>query len=89
MTPTDGPAQVTDKTWEILREEGAVIEEALEGDGDSLEENVDEKALPSIDAVMSTFNEKSDGLHEYPTDDVVDIHPNKQSSDNEDGKELL
>lgn len=71
------PVQVADKTWEILREEGAVIEEALEEDSyqGSLEEKVVETATSPNDAVAGTsFNEKSEGLYGHQTD-VVDIHP--------------
>lgn len=105
--------QVVDKTWEIIREEGAVIEEALppdeigppkpssqtspmdkieeipEGDEDNpLGEGVDEKTTSPADAVVSTsFNEKSGRLHGYEVD-VIDVHPDDDSPQGEDGQGL-
>lgn len=72
------PAQVTDRTWEFLRLEGAVIEETLEDDDHiSLKEKVDEKATSPSDPVVGTsFNEKSNMLHGNQAD-VVDIHPDE------------
>jgi len=69
--------EVADKTWEILREEGAVIEEALEDDSyhGSLEEKMVETATSPNDAIASTsFSEKSEDLYGRQSD-VVDIHP--------------
>lgn len=85
------PVQVADKTWEYLREEGAIIEETLEDDCDhgTLSEKVDENATSHGDAVASTsFNEKSDRLHEYQMD-IVDVHPDEHPPGNEDGQGLL
>lgn len=86
------PVQVAGEAWEILREGGAIIEEALEDDCDHIspKEKVDEKTISPSDAVVSTvsFSEKSDALHGHRTD-VVDIRPDKHPPGNEDGQELL
>lgn len=85
------PAQVAEEVWEILREEGAIIEEALEDDCDHIspKEKADEKTISPSDAVVGTsFNEKSDALHGHRTD-VVDIRPDEHPPGNEDGQELL
>lgn len=86
------PPQVADKAWELIREEGAVIEEALkDGRSHSSLEKVDEGnegREEAADAVVGTsFNEKSDGLHEYKADSV-DIQPDEHSPDEEDGQGL-
>lgn len=85
------PAQVAEEAWEILREEGAIIEEALEDDCDHIspKEGVDEKTPSPSDPVVSTsFNEKSDALHGHRMD-VVDIRPDEHPPGNEDGQDLL
>ena len=85
------PAQVAEETWEILREEGAIIEESLEDgcDHSSPKEKVDEKTTSPSDAVVGTsFNEKSDALHGHRTD-AVDIHPDEHPPGDQDGQELL
>jgi len=77
--------EVAGKTWEILREEGAVIEEVLEDDG-YLEEKVVETTTSPNDAIAGTsFNEKSNGLYGRQAD-VVDIHPDEHP---DDGQGLL
>jgi len=83
--------EATDKTWEVFREEGAIIEEALEDDDDSSStaEKVDEKATSPADPVIATsFDEKSGGLHGYQ-EDVVDVHPNDHPAQDENGQGLL
>ncbi|KAF9648447.1 hypothetical protein BDM02DRAFT_3180162 [Thelephora ganbajun] len=83
--------EVAEKTWEIIREEGALIEEALEDDDEDspLNEKVDEEAASSSDAVVSTsFNEKSDGLNVHQAD-VVNIHPDDHLPKDEHGQGLL
>lgn len=86
------PSQVSDETWTITREEGAVIEEALEDDCDpSLLEGMDEKvatATSLADTVVRTsFNEKSEGLHRYQAN-VVGVNPDDRPKD-EDEQGLL
>jgi hypothetical protein len=85
-----GPLQVADKTWAIVREEGAVIEEVLEDDGDcSFPEKVDEIATLPTDAVIDpSFNEKSSDLHGHQAD-VVDISPDDHPTKDEEGQGLL
>jgi len=80
--------QVSNRTWEIIREEGAVIEEALEDDN-SLCEKVDENVTSSVDAIVGTsFDEKSGGLDGYQAG-VVDIRPGDHPSEDEDGQGSL
>ena len=86
------PSQVSDGTWAIIREEGAVIEEALEDDDDhSPPERMDEKVATvtsPADAVVGTsFNEKSEGLHRYQAN-VVDINPDDHPTKDEDEQGL-
>jgi len=81
--------EVADEAWEILREEGAIIEEVLRDDCDrgSPKEKVDEGTTSPSDAVVGTsFNEKSDTLHGHH---VVDIYPDEHPPGDEDGEELL
>lgn len=82
--------QVADKTWAIIREEGAVVEEALEDDdGRSFLEKAGERDEMSTDAVIGTsFNEKSDGMHECWTG-VVDINPGDHPIKDEDEHGVL
>jgi hypothetical protein len=95
------PLQIADNTREILRQEGAIfeqfrrvigtIEEVSEEDEDDypLEEKASEEATSPSDAVVGTsFDEKSDRLHGHQMD-VVDIHPDEQPPDNEDGQGSL
>jgi len=85
--------EVADKTWEDLREEGGIIEEALKYDPRHrpliMIEEVDEGVASPSDAVAGTsFDEKAGRLHGYQMD-VVDIHPAEHPSGNEDGRGLL
>jgi hypothetical protein len=86
------PTQVADKTWVIFREEGAVIEEALEDDGcrnyTEKEAKTDETADSPSDVVVSTsLNEKSGDLNGYQAD-VVDINPDNHSTTCEDDEDF-
>ena len=83
------PLQVADKAWDIIRKEGAVIEEAVEDNG-SLKEKEDDMATKPADvAVSASFNEKSDGLDGYQVD-AVNIHPDDHPPKDEgDGRGLL
>lgn len=84
--------EVADRTWEIIRGEGAIIEEALENDIDQdLSEKVCEEvgATSLTDPVASTsFNEKSGGFGDFQTD-VVDIHPDDYPTKDEHGQDLM
>jgi hypothetical protein len=83
------PSQVADRTWAIIREEGAVIEEALE-DGDSssslekLDEGIEAVISPAGAEVGTSFNEKSGGLHGYQAD-VADVYPGDHPTEDKDG----
>jgi hypothetical protein len=79
-------AQVADNTWEIIRAEGAVIEEAVKSDDDSsLKEKADEGVKSHTDPIVGTsFNEKSDELGEYQAE-VVEIHPDDHPPQAKDG----
>lgn len=86
------PMQIADKTWAIFREEGAVIEEALEDDGcreyTEKAAKTDDTVDSPTDVVVSTsFNEKSGDLHGYQTD-VVDIHPEDHPTTSEDDEDF-
>lgn len=77
--------QAADKTWEIIREEGAVIEEDLEDDCDdsSMNEKRGVASSPADAVVGTSFNEKSDELHGYQAD-VVDVSPDDHPTQDED-----
>jgi hypothetical protein len=83
------PSQVADRTWAIIREEGAVVEEALE-DGDSgsslekLDEGIEAVISPAGADVGTSFNEKSGGLHGYQAD-VAEVYPGDHPTEDKDG----
>jgi len=83
--------EVADKVWEIIRYEGAAIEEALESDDEDscMGESVDEKTASPTDTVTGTsFNEKSGRLYTHQ-EHVVDIHSSDHPPQDEDGQGLL
>ncbi|KDQ52181.1 hypothetical protein JAAARDRAFT_40532 [Jaapia argillacea MUCL 33604] len=59
--------EVMERTWLVLREQGAVVEEAMDDDDDSDDGEVDEKAEGLLDE-KTTLQ-----LEEHPTHDVADI----------------
>ena len=73
------PVQVADETWETLREEGAIIEEALEDDGyhprplKAIEETLED------DGHHSSLREKADEQVTSPSDAVVSTSFNEKS----------
>jgi len=85
--------EVADQTWAIIREEGAVVEEALEdGDDRSSIEKVGEKdevtTSPTDAMVGTSFNEKS-GSMDGRQADVVEINPDDCPIKDEDGQSVL
>ncbi|THH00928.1 hypothetical protein EW026_g1677 [Hermanssonia centrifuga] len=63
---------VSEETWQIIREQGAVVEEAVDDDDDD-GEVVDEKGLAEKVGLALQLNEKA-GLHGYDADDGRDPH---------------
>ncbi|PSR76572.1 hypothetical protein PHLCEN_2v8330 [Hermanssonia centrifuga] len=65
---------VSEETWQIIREQGAVVEEAVDDDDDDDDgEVVDEKGLAEKVGLALQLNEKV-GLHGYDADDGRDAH---------------
>lgn len=73
-----------------------MIEEAPEDDNRSslneklprIDEEAEEAISPTDAAAGTSFNEKSDKLHGHQAD-VVNIHPDDHSPNDEDGQGLL